>query len=331
MGVGLRDMAVLAVLVLSAPLAASADGLSSFSFTTVGVANLDTALALWETEFGFEIAGRRDGPDAALARRWNISPNDIARQAVVRTPDIDVGMLHLVEFFDPDPPVREGALAYDLCPKNLDVYTDDLPQKIAALRERGRQFSNPDYSEVTAPNGMTFREIHMPSHDRVNVVLLQILGQSLPMSARGVSGIGMLITIVPDAEAEKAFYRDTIGLDLLSDNLLKGPEIEKMVGLPAGSALDVSIWGRADSEFGRIEIIEYQGVEGNDLYPRAKPKSLGILRVGYLTNDLQAIKRTLADQAIDFESFEAAGTLVSDGAMLSFASPAGMMIEVHQK
>lgn len=311
--------------------AARAEEPSAWSFTTVGVADLDEALSLWRDDFGFEIVARRDGPDEALARRWNISATDVARQALVRTPGVDAGMLHLVEFENPDPPVREGALAYDLCPKNLDVYTDDLPRLMDALRERGRQFSNADYSEVTAPGGLTFREIHMPSHDRINVVLLQILGQSLPFSSAGFSGVGMLITIVPDATAEKAFYEKIIGLDLLSDNVLKGPEIEKMIGLPAGAALDVSIWGNADNHFGRIEIIEYQGVRGNDLYPRAKPKSLGILRVAYRTDNLERVKAELAAQGIVFDTFAPANTLMADGPAIAFASPAGMTIEVHQR
>ncbi|MFW2405262.1 MAG: VOC family protein [Gammaproteobacteria bacterium] len=305
--------------------------MSSWSVTTVGVADLEVALSLWQGDFGFEIAARRNGPDPELARLWKISPEDISAQALVRTPGIDVGMLHLVEFVDPEPPVREGALAYDLCLKNLDVYTDDLPRRFAGLRAQGRRFSNDDYSEVTAPSGITFREIHMPSHDRVNVVLLEILGAALPVSPAGFSGIGMLIGIVPDAAAEKAFYRDILGLDMLSDNILEGPEIEKMVGLPAGAALDISIWGRAESDFGRMEVIEYQGARGNDLYPATRPKALGILHVTYATDDLQPLRTKLAAAAIQFEEIGPASTIFSDGPMLSFRSPAGMRIDVYQE
>ncbi|MGI9329524.1 MAG: VOC family protein, partial [Gammaproteobacteria bacterium] len=267
------------LLLLSATVLAERISMSSFSAVVVGVADLEEALALWEGDFGFEVVAQQDGPDAALARQWQLSAKDIARQALVRTPGISVGMVHLIEWRDPEPPVRDGAQAYDLLPKNLDLYTDDLPRRMATLRERGRRFSNDDFSEVTAPNGVSFREIHMPSHDRVNVVLLQMLGQALPFSPAGVSGIGLLISIVPDAEAEKAFYREIFGLDLLSDNILKGPEIEKMIGLPPGSALNVSIWGSPDQDFGRMELIEYQGARGNNLYPRARPRALGILRV----------------------------------------------------
>ncbi len=305
--------------------------MSSWSVVTVGVADLDSALTLWQDDFGFEVAEQREGPDAELASLWNIQADDIAGQALVKTPGIDYGMLHLLEFVDPKPPVREGALAYDLCPKNLDIYTDDMPKRMAKLREQGREFSNDNFSEVTAPNGITFREIHMPSHDRINVVLLELMGEALPVSPAGFSGVGILISIVPNAEAEKAFYRDVMGLDILSDNLLKGPEIEKMVGLPAGSALDVSIWGKANQQFGRMEIIEYQGVRGNNLYPKAVPKSLGILHVTYLTDGLESLKATLADHDIGFKFVENTKTIYSSGSTLSFLSPAGLRLYVAEK
>jgi len=304
--------------------------MSSFTAVVIGVADLDVALELWERDFGFEVLARRDGPDAELARLWNIQPADIARQALVGTPGVASGRLHLIEWHNPEPPVREGAQAFDLVPKNLDVYTDDMPRRMAMLRERGRQFANENFSEVAAPNGVTFREIHMPSHDRVNVVLLQMLEETLPFSPAGVSGIGLLITIVPDAEAEKAFYQQIFGLELLSDNILKGPEIEKMIGLPAGSALNVSIWGSADDDFGRMELIEYQGARGNDLYPRARPKSLGILRVAYVRPDIAAVRQTLEANDISFTQVDAAITLFAKGSMLSVASPAGMQIDVYE-
>lgn len=306
-------------------------GMFSWSVTTVGVADLDAALSLWQGDFGLEPAARRRGPDADLAGLWGLRPDDISDQVLLRSPGVDVGMLHLVEFVDPDPPVREGALAYDLCLKNLDVYTDNLPARVAELRARGRQFATEDYGEVTAPNGISFREIHMPSHDRINVVLLQILGEVLPVSPKGFSGIGLLIAIVPDAEAEKRLFRDLMGLDLLSDNILKGPEIEKMVGLPKGAALNVSIWGRDGDDFGRMELIEYQGVQGNDLYPAARPKALGLLHVAYALDELQPLRERLDSAAIEYTDISNAKTLYSSGPMLTFLTPAGMRLYVYQR
>ena len=305
--------------------------LSSWTAVTVGVADLDEALGLWVGDFGFVVAGRRAGPDASLASLWSIDADDIARQALVRTPGSTLGMLHLVEFVDPDPPVRAGARVFDAVPKNLDVYVTDMPARLKALAAAGRAFRNDRYSEMTAPNGVTFREMHMPGHDRINVVLLEILGGGMSVPGGDFAGVGPLILIVDDAAAEKAFYREIIGLDLLSDNLLEGAEVEKMIGLPPGAALDVSIWGKKRRPFGQIEIIDYRGVEGGNLYPRARPKSLGILHVAYEAPSLAPLRRRLDDRRIEFSEHAPVSTLFGAGPAISFASPAGFRIEIHER
>ena len=305
--------------------------LSSWTAVTVGVADLDEALALWVGDFGFDVAARRAGPDPGLATLWAIEPADIARQALVRTPGARLGMLHLVEFVEPDPPVRRGAAVFDAVPKNLDVYVTDMPARLDALSRAGRSFRNQEYSEVTAPNGITFREMHMPGHDHVNVVLLEILGSGLTVPGGDFAGVGPLILIVDDAEAEKVFYRDVIGLDLLSDNVLDGPEVERMVGLPKGAALDVSIWGRDGHPFGQIEVIDYRGVDGRSLYARARPKSLGILHVSYEVANLEPIRRRLDDRRIEFSEFGTVETLYGSGPAIAFRSPAGFRVEMHER
>ena len=137
--------------------------------------------------------------------------------------------------------------------------------------------------------------------------------------------------IVDDADAEKAFYRDVFGLDKLSDNILDGPEIEKMIGLPAGAALDVSIWGRSDSPLGQIEIIDYRGVDGANLYARARPKALGILHIGYELASLDALRRRLDAAGVEHRQHGLISTLYGAGEVLSLDSPAGMRIEIHER
>ena len=148
-------------------------------------------------------------------------------------------------------------------------------------------FRTDTYSDVTAPSGARFLEIHMYGHDATNIVILESVGKELPhYTDKGFAGVGPLISIVPDAETEQNFYQQVLGHDELSKNLLVGPEIEKMVGLPPGSGLDVRILGDAAQGFGQTEIVDYQGVEGTDRYPLAKPKALGTLHVTYFVDDL---------------------------------------------
>ncbi len=310
---------------------AAAEGhgpVDSWTWVTVGVADLDEALSLWTAALGFEVAGSHAGPDPGLERFWGLASGRIARQALLRTAGQEAGMLHLVEFREAGAPVRDGAEVFDLCPKNLDIYTDDLPRRMRELQAAGWVFRNSAYSEVTAPNGVRFREIHLPAHDGLNIVLLQLLDSSPAIPATGYAGVGPLIAIVADAAAEKAFHREVLGLELLSDNRLDGPEIERMIGLPPGAALDVSIWGRAGRPMGQVEVIEYQGTSGADRYPRAVPGARGILQITYRAAGLDPVRLRLEAAGVPYTDGMLEAALLGSARVLSFATPAGLRIDV---
>ncbi len=302
----------------------------SWTHVTVGVADLDSALPLWTDEFGFDVRTRRDGPDEGLAKLWGLGGGEaIARQAVVGTPGVPHGLVHLVQFTSPGEPVRAGAEVFDLLPKNLDIHVKDLPAKFARMKADGRPFRSDNYSEVTAAGGTTFREIHMHGHDDTNIVLLEVIGEELPYSPKGFAGVGPLITIVPDAQQEEDFYVTLFGLEVLSKNLLTGETIEQMVGLPKGAGLDVRVLGQEADEFGRMEIVDYQGVEGTDRYPRALPPALGTLHVRYELADLTPLKTRLRELGIPFEEIADINSLLGTGDVLVFRSPAGLRIEAQ--
>ncbi len=294
---------------------------------SVGVESINEACTLWVDQFGFSIAEESAGPDEALARLWGIAPDVIKRQVVLSSGGSTHGRLHLVEFAHATDSVRRGANAFDHCPKNLDIYVDDMPKRVAALKKAGYTFRNDNYSEVTAPDGTRFREIHLPSHDDINVVLLEVIGKDLPFTEKGVHGIGPLICIVSDEQRERDFYA-LLGFELLSDNRLDGPEIEHMIGLPRGAALTVSIWGMSASPLGEMEIIRYAGTDGNDLFSRARPPARGVLELHLDVVDLPALQQALKGAGYEAQQFQLEPCLPGQGHALRFSSPAGLTLTV---
>jgi catechol 2,3-dioxygenase-like lactoylglutathione lyase family enzyme len=304
--------------------------MTAWTNVSVSVLDMDVALALWADSLGLEIRSQKHGEDPDLARLWGLSGDDINRQALLGNPGMETGLLHLVEFNQPGEAVRQGAQKFDLCPKNLDVYVHDLPARFEELKSAGYKFHNQNYSELTAPDGTAFREIHMHGHDELNIVLLEVIDLKLLFTQQGYAGIGPLVTTVADAGIERKFYQEIIGMSLLNDNRLEGPEIEKMIGLPPGSALDVSIWGGEGESFGQVEIVDYIGVEGNDLYPRANPKQRGILQVTYQTTDLQDLIKRLDRAGISWTEGGQLSILQGTGRFIRIHSPAGLRIDVFE-
>jgi catechol 2,3-dioxygenase-like lactoylglutathione lyase family enzyme len=305
------------------------EGLGAFAHVTVGTADLDAVLGLWRDIFGLEVVAERVGADAALSALWGLPADGIARQALLRTPGIDVGGLHFVEFSSPGVAVRDGAQVFDRLPKNLDVYTTDLPAKYDDLKRRGIQF-RANWTEMASSDGSLFREVQMPGPDATNISLLEILGSDYVYGPTGYAAIGPLIIVVEDAEIETLFFARALELDSVMRDLLAGPAVEKMVGLPPGAGLDFRVLGDPDDPMGRIEVIEYQQTEGTDRYALAKPPNTGTLHVTWQVEDLAPLRASLDKWGVPITEHGRVDAIFGSGPMISFYSPGGFRIEVQE-
>jgi catechol 2,3-dioxygenase-like lactoylglutathione lyase family enzyme len=306
------------------------DGLGAFAHATVGVASLDAAVDFWTGHFGFEVSARREGPDADLAALWGLPTGDITRQALLRTPGAAAGALHLVQFARPGTPVRRGAQAFDHLPKNLDLYVRDMAKRFETLRAQGIRFKSEPITSP-GPDGMIFKEVHLPGHDETNVVLLEIIGEGYDtcFNAEGCAGIGPLITIVPSLAAEEAFYAGLLGMAITLQIRLAGPALEKMVGLPPGAALMLKVYGDPGEPLGRIEVIEYERTAGTNLFARARPPALGTLHVTYRSAALGPVLERLGRAGVAVSDHGTRRLIYGSGRVVSFTSPAGFRIEVQ--
>ena len=304
---------------------------SAWHWVSIGTADIGAALDFWVGRLGFECVARAEGDDPGLREHWGLADRQIARQAMVRSAGAENGGMHLVEWDAAADSVRAEAQVFDLCPKNLDIYVDDLPARMAQLVDQGVVFRNEHYSEAVSPDGVHFREIHLAGHDDINIVLLQVIGSDTLIPPTGFSGVGPLVCIVREPTEEKRFYEQVVGLKLSHDNILGGPDIEQMIGLPAGCALEVSIWAEPGQPLGEVELVTYQGTDGADLYPRARPGGRGITHLNWWLDDIEAFAAHLTKQGVSYKLSKVEGTLFRSSSSLIFQSPAGLRLEVHEQ
>lgn len=328
---GLIQLLVLAAISLTgSPLLAQEHSLApSWTSVTVGVADLDVALELWVGTFGFTELNEFDGEDEELATLWQVLPADIKRQALIGSPGSRYGQMHLVEFIEPGPAVREGAKPYDPSPYSLVVYAEDLPKRVKEMQAAGYTFQTAEPVERPAFDGSPVREIRLVGHDEVTVVLRELPGQAAPFNMRGFSGIAALAKVVDFAPTERDFYAELMGLELLGEQTLEGLIIEQLMGQLSGSALDISFWGEAGQPLGQIELIDFRGARGSDLYPVAVPTQLGILHVSYAVSDLDAFKQQLHAAGIHHNERDYREVIFGSGHFIRFRTPAGMSVEAY--
>ena len=295
---------------------------------TIGVADLDDALKLWRGRFGLDVIARQAGPDTGLGILWDVPADQIADQALVRTPGAGTGWLHLVQFDRPDPPVRRGASTTDLGPKSLDVHCRDMPARYAELELDGYRFRAP-ISEYEVGD-LRAREAQMPAHDDTNVVLIEVFGWDIRLSDSGYGGVTSFVVIVPDAEVEGAFYTELFDLDELMHHRITGPAIEQAVGLPKGSTLIMRLLGRETEMFGRMELVQYEGLAGTDRFPLAKAPALGTLHCRFQVDSVEAFVERAGRAGAAVRHYGSIQTISGSGRAAAVDSPAGLRVEVFE-
>ena len=298
----------------------------------VGVQNINEAIELWVNQFGLDIVSEREGIDGDLSRLWQLEDDEITKQALLATPKIDVGKIHLVQFKNPSTAVRQNANATDLGPKNLDVTCLDLPSKYDELIKMGYQFRSEYVGYKIESIGADVLEVQMPGHDHTNIIFVEQLGEKIQLSKRGYGGITSLVTIVSELDEETDFFMDIFSLkEALSEDLF-GEHVEKMIGLPKGGGLRLNLLeGDEIDRYGRVELVAYIGAEKqDDLYKIANPPALGTLHCVFRVEDIDNIKNKLRNRSVSFKEHGLLDLIYGKGEIISFRSPAGLRIEVQQ-
>jgi catechol 2,3-dioxygenase-like lactoylglutathione lyase family enzyme len=117
-----------------------------------------------------------------------------------------------------------------------------------------------------------------------------------------ITGLAHTAVCVPDVEAAVAWYRDVLGLSVLSPPyLMEGPALAADMGeLIPEPRLKAAIVGFADDGDRVLEVIEYPGVEGSDARTDARLVDHGLTHVALICSDLDATRRALEDNGVRF-------------------------------
>ena len=120
-----------------------------------------------------------------------------------------------------------------------------------------------------------------------------------------ITGLAHTGVCVPDCEAAVAFYRDVLGLRVLSPPyVMTGNAIRDDMGeLVSDPSMKAAIVGFGDDGDRVLEVIEYLGVEGSDGRARAAAHRFdlhGLSHVGLICEDLDATRAELESKGVRF-------------------------------
>ncbi|GLE50951.1 VOC family protein [Mycobacterium montefiorense] len=114
-----------------------------------------------------------------------------------------------------------------------------------------------------------------------------------------ITGLAHTGVCVPDCEAAVAFYRDVLGLRVLSPPyVMAGNAIRNDMGeLVADPTMKAAIVGLGDDSDRVLEVIEYLNVDGDSPAGRALTDH-GLSHVGLICTDLDATRAELESKGV---------------------------------
>jgi catechol 2,3-dioxygenase-like lactoylglutathione lyase family enzyme len=117
-----------------------------------------------------------------------------------------------------------------------------------------------------------------------------------------ITGLAHSGVCVPDCEAAVAFYRDVLGLRVLSPPyVMAGDAIRDDMGqLVSDPTMKAAIVGFDDDGDRVLEVIEYLGVAGSDQRSAAALTDHGLSHVGLICEDLAATRARLEANGVRF-------------------------------
>jgi catechol 2,3-dioxygenase-like lactoylglutathione lyase family enzyme len=119
---------------------------------------------------------------------------------------------------------------------------------------------------------------------------------------RMITGLAHTAVCVPDVEAAIAWYRDVLGLSVLSPPyLIEGDAIASDMGeLIPDPRLTAAIVGFSDDGDRVLEVIEYPGTEGSSARAGARLTDHGLTHVAMVCTDLDATRAELEAKGVHF-------------------------------
>jgi len=117
-----------------------------------------------------------------------------------------------------------------------------------------------------------------------------------------LTGLAHTGVCVPDCEAAVAFYRDVLGMRVLSPPyVMEGDAIRDDMGqLVADPTMKAAIVGFDDDGDRVLEVIEYLGAEGTERRSNAALTDFGLSHVGLICDDVEATRAELESKGVRF-------------------------------
>ena len=305
----------------------------------VSVRDLDAVAAFFEQVAGYETIGGGT-VDSGMLAYYRLPAAASARYRLLRKPGTTAGYLRLLRFDNVrQQPIRIGARAWDTGGffslmtrgRNLGLLYDEALAMGWHAESEPVQF---DFGDIK------LRNVVLKGPDGINIAVYERITPPLanwPAFDRLTQPFNAM-QMVRDADAAYAFYKEVLGFEVFwrGDYLDPAPATNNF-GIPQNLVTEVprrtAIMYPVPGETGRVEVMQFQGLDGRDVSSRAVPPNLGILSLRFPVGDLDARQRAIKAGGVGayYRPARLALPPYGDVTMFGVRSPDGALIEFFEQ
>jgi hypothetical protein len=270
-----------------------------------------------------------------------LGENDSAHSMVLKSPGSDFGFIRLIQFINVERqiPTRIGARPWDTgCFTSIMVRAKGLEEIYNEAIKMGWWTETP-ITELEFGTSK-LKIVIFKGPQGLQVQAYERLSPPLPLSFPDFDGLSVPFNImqtVKSREVAKHFFVDQLGFD----TLFYGPPVisQKETQIPLGIPLNQTTKSRYQagilypiaSEVGRVELVEFLDLKGEDYRKQCEAPNFGILSIKFPINDVNESLDELEHRGISQEMKISNIDLAPYGNIdiFSIKSPDGANIEFY--
>ena len=314
--------------------------LHTYSEIIISVKNLEAVLPIYTNILGWEIVWRGTG-DASQIDFWQLPDSCKTEEIILQFQKTTFGQIRLVQFKNIEQKlIRPAGQTWDTGGiLDIDLRTSDLQKTYNQLTDLGWHAYSRPVTQTMGP--FTVEEVLLKGHDEVVIALVHRSNppHPNPFNVEGItSNVYLSAMIVKDLQSATHFFVEQLGFISHNEISFKTEYSETtMFGLPHNlsdkTTIKLNIIGPADTRDGLLDLVELEGLIGEDFSMNACPPNRGILMYRFPVENIENYYQFIQNNGVKPKLKLQKVQLLNIGEVNIFAvqSEDGVWVEFYEK
>ncbi len=314
--------------------------LQTYSEIVISVKSLEAVLPVYTKTLGWEVVWHGKGDNSQI-QFWDLPKESETEEVLLRFQHLEYGQIRLVQFNNIEQKlIRPAGQTWDTGGiLDIDLRTSDLQNTYDELTELGWHAYSCPVKQTMGP--FTVEEVLLKGHDEVVIALVHRSDppHPNPFDLEGItSNVYLSAMIVKDLTIATNFFVNQLGFISHNQIIFKTDKPERtMFGLPHNLSdktnIKLNIIGSTETRDGLLDLVELEGLIGEDFSANAYPPNRGILMYRFPVKNIKSYYRNILDNGIKPVCKLQKVQLNSIGESKTFAvqSPDGVWLEFYEK